>query len=986
MSAADISEKGLEDIIVDHLVGANGFEQGSSDDYLAAEGVDWARMLRYLKATQPKAVERLQLETSEKKRGDFLNRLGGELAKRGVIDVLRKGFNCYPVVERIYLYSVLPSANNPKSAALYAENVFSVTRQLRHLGLEKGDAVDLCLFLNGLPILTCELKNQYTNQNWRDAEKQYRDDRNPAQCVLFRFKRCMAHFAVDDNEVRFQTKLEGKATKKFLPFNKGFNQGAGNPPNPNGLRTAYFWEETLTKASLSNIIENYAQVVVDENKKTKAKVEKQIFPRYHQLACVRSLLADVRKEGVGQRYLIQHSAGSGKSNSIAWLVHQLAGLQDGEGHPVLDSVVVITDRVNLDKQIRDTIKSFMQVESLVGWAQYSGKLKSYLEGGKRIIVTTIHKFGIIHDEMSSALKDRKFAIVIDEAHSSQSGDMAAKMNETLSGSEADAEEDAEQKILRIMESRQLLGNASYFAFTATPKNKTLEMFGRKVSGGDEVRFEPFHVYTMKQAIEEEFILDVLKNYVPYSSFYRIAKTIEGNPKFDKDRALKKISSYVQSATPTIERKAAVIVDHFHDQVAHLLGGEARAMVVCKDIERAIRYFAAINKFLDARKSPYKAVVAFSGEKEVDGEVVSEEKLNGFPSKDIEDTFASGNYRLLVVANKFQTGYDEPLLCAMYVDKKLADIQAVQTLSRLNRACPPKKNRVFVLDFANNVDSVKSAFAEYYRDTVQEGETDPNRLFELQEYLKGTEVFSADEVEGVSSGLLEGVPRQSLDAVIDPCVDRYKLLSDDDKIKFKGSAKKFLRMYSFLGTILPVGNPEWERLYIFLKLLVTKLPSPDDPGLAKGVIEAIDLDSYRLQAGEEMDALEDRGKGVVEPQQSGPAHGRREPVVEKINRIIEEFNSLFGNIPWSNKDRVIEQLKSFPEHVASEEKFANAVWHAGDDAAYLESNSLLEKLVLATMTDGIELFKQYTDVDSFKIWLQQQVFDLAKAKILERTSK
>jgi len=979
MSKTDISEKGLEDIIVEHLVGVNGFEQGTSEDYFAAEGVDWPRMLRFLKATQPLAVNQLRLG-QDAGRNKFLNRLSGELAKRGVVDVLRNGVYCYPV--KVTLYYVTPSVHNAQAAAFHARNVFSVTRQLKHLGPEKGDAVDLCLFLNGLPILTCELKNQYTNQNWRDAEKQYRNDRNPAQCVLFRFKRCMAHFAVDDNEVRFQTKLEWKKTKDFLPFNKGFNQGAGNPPNPNGVRTAYFWEEMLTKASLSNIIENYAQVVVEENNKTKAKTEKQIFPRYHQLACVRSLLADVRQKGVGQRYLIQHSAGSGKSNSIAWLVHQLAGLQDAAGKPVLDSVVVVTDRINLDKQIRDTIKSFMQVSSLVGWAQYSGKLKSYLEDGKRIIVTTIHKFEVIHEEMEGALKDRKFAIVIDEAHSSQNGDMAAHMSETLAGAESDDEETPEEKILRIMESRQMLGNASYFAFTATPKNKTLEMFGRKVPEGGEVRFEPFHVYTMKQAIEEKFILDVLQNYVPYSSFYKIAKSIEGNPKFDKDRALKKIASYVQSATPTIERKAAVIVEHFHDQVAYMLDGEARAMVVCKDIERAIRYFAAINKQLVQRKSPYKAIVAFSGEKEIDGETVTEERLNGFSSKEIEDTFSSGNYRILVVANKFQTGYDEPLLCAMYVDKKLSDIQAVQTLSRLNRAYPPKKSKVFVLDFADNTASVKEAFAEYYRETKMEGETDPNRLFDLENYLKDAAIFTEDEVNEVSSGLLSGAPRPVLDSVIDPCVDRYKLLTDEDKIKFKGSGKKFMRAYSFLGTILPVGNPQWELLYIFLKLLVPKLPSPDDPDLAKGIIEAIDLDSFRLQAGEEMNVLEDHGDGVLEPQQSGTANGKREPVIEQINQIIDEFNTLFGNIPWADKDRVIEQLKTFPPHVAADEKFVNAISHAGDSAAMLESNAAVEKLVLNSMTDGIELFKQYTDDNSFKNWLNQFVFEIAKRQIRE----
>lgn len=631
---------------------------------------------------------------------------------------------------RLDLFYVRPSVHNPEAAALYEKNIFSVTRQLQYSSFNPRLALDVCAFINGLPVITMELKNQLTKQNVFDAVEQYKNDRTPDE-VLFSFKRCIVHFAVDDNEIRMCTELKGKKSW-FLPFNKGFNNGAGNPPNPNGIKTDYLWKEILTKDELSNIIENYAQVIAEKDEDTGVTKYKQVFPRYHQLSVVKSLLSDAKRDGVGGRYLIQHSAGSGKSNSIAWLAHQLVTLKNDSGKEIFDTVIVVTDRINLDKQIKDTIKQFMQVSATVGWAKSAGELKQLLNEGKKIIITIVHKFQFILDDIGEVHKDKNFAILIDEAHSSQNGSLSAKMNMVLSGSVYDDEDDLEDKINTIIEGRKMVKNASYFAFTATPKNKTLEMFGKKERLPDgTTKPEPHYVYTMKQAIEEGFIMDVLRHFTPVQSYYKLAKTIEDDPKFDKKRAQRLLRYYVESNQYAIHEKANIMVEHFHTEVIAKgkVGGKARAMVITSSIKRAIEYYKAVSKLLEERKSPFKAIVAFSGSVEYEGKHVTEADLNGFPSAKIEKTFKGDPYRILIVANKFQTGFDEPLLHTMYVDKGLADIKAVQTLSRLNRSHPDKKD-TFILDFVNEPGVIKEAFDRYYKTTILSGETDVNKLNDL----------------------------------------------------------------------------------------------------------------------------------------------------------------------------------------------------------------------------------------------------------------
>ena len=790
----DTSEQGLESLICAALTGfarnpgpkggiqqrpadyGPGWVHGDPESYDREYCVDLAQLSVFLSETQPERADPLDLDQDGQARRRFLARLQGEIARRGTIDVLRKGIKHGP--HSIDSFYGTPSPGNVKAKVLYSQNRFGVTRQLRYSMDNAQLALDLCLFINGLPVATFELKNSLTKQTVDDAVEQYKRDRNPRK-RLFEFGRCLAHFAVDDHEVRFCTHLMGKDSW-FLPFNRGWNDGRGNPPNPNGLKTDYLWKEVLTRDSLTNIIESYAQVVETKDDRTGRKKRAQIWPRYHQLDVVRRLLADLTSKEVGARYLVQHSAGSGKSNSIAWLSHQKVGLER-DGDPLFDSVIVVTDRKVLDKQIRDTIRQFSQVRSVVGHAETSGHLRSLLREGKKIVITTIQKFPFILDAIGDEHRGRRFAIIIDEAHSSQGVRASASVSAALG--EAGAKEDeetTEDKINRLMESRKLLTNASYFAFTATPKNRTLEIFGTPAPQGEKTRHLPFHSYTMKQAIQEGFIIDVLEHYTPVSSYYRLVKTVEGDPEFDTKRAGRKLRRYVENNDHAIRLKAEIMVDHYHEQVDGLrkLGGQGRAMVVSGSIERAIGYFHAIRAYLSERKSPYQAIIAFSGEHDYAGEKVTEASLNGFSSNLISDKIQVDPYRFLVCADKFQTGYDEPLLHTMYVDKVLSSVKAVQTLSRLNRA-HPKKHDAFVLDFTNDADTIQEAFAEYYRTTILSEETDPDKLHDLKATLDAYQVYDPEQIDEFVGRYLAKEDRDRLDPILDNAVAAYREQLDED---------------------------------------------------------------------------------------------------------------------------------------------------------------------------------------------------------------
>lgn len=981
MAFTNTKENGLESLIVKWLVEHNGYEQGTNEDYNRDYAIDETRLFRFLEDTQPDSLEKLGVFQAEVKKRQFLNRLQGEIAKQGIIDVLRNGVKIYPA--NLIMFYLTPTENNTKAKEMYEKNIFSVTRQLMYSNDSTRLALDMCVFINGLPVITFELKNQLTKQDVEDAVQQYKTDRDPRE-LLFQFKRCMVHFALDDARIKFCTKLDGKKSW-FLPFDKGYKDGAGNPPNPNGIMTDYLWKEILTKDKLSRIIENYAQVVVEEDPETKKKTVKQIFPRYHQLDAVESLLKDVKTNGIGKRYLIQHSAGSGKSNSISWLAHQLIGLEK-DGHPMVDSVLVVTDRRILDKQIRDNIKQFMQVANTVAWAEHSGDLRKAIQGGKRIIITTVEKFPYVVPDIGTTHKENHFAVIIDEAHSGQSGRNSANMNLALSGLATGDEVDNEDRINAMMEGRKLLTNASYFAFTATPKNKTLETFGMLVvdengnpilNEDGELQHRPFHSYTMKQAIQEGFILDVLKYYTPISSYYKLMKTVQDDPMFDKKRAQKKLRSFVESDSYTIAQKAEMMVEHFHEQVISKgkIGGQARAMVVTSSIPRCIEYYFAINKCLEARHSPYKTIVAFSGEHKYQGQepALTSAGLNGFPDAKIPKTLKTDPYRILIVADMFQTGFDEPLLHTMYVDKMLYDIKAVQTLSRLNR-CHPQKHDTFVLDFANSPDMIEKSFSRYYRTTLLSGETDPNKLYDLIATMEGYQVYSDEDVESLVNLYLDGAERNKLDPILDFCVVAYKGLETDDQIKFKSSAKAFCRTYGFLGAILPYGNAEWERLSIFMNLLIPKLPSPRDDDFSEGILDVIDLDSYRLEAQESMSIKLADEDAEVAPVPAGSAGHIVNPEMDYLSIILNDFNDMFGNIDWKEPDNVRRQIIAIPDMVAKDEKYRNAMKNSDKQNARMESERALQQVIFSVMADNMELFKQFQDNPSFKKWLSDLVFN------------
>lgn len=977
MAFTDKTEKGFETLIVNWLVNQNGYQQGTNEDYNKEYAIDETRLFRFLNDTQPKEMAKLGVNQSDQKKRQFLNRLSGEITRRGIIDVLRNGIKAYPA--DLILFYFTPTENNEQAKRLFDKNIFSVTRQLRYAIDASKLALDLCLFINGLPVITIELKNHFTGQTTADAVEQYKKDRNPRE-LLFSFKRCIVHFAVDDQTVQFCTKLCGKASW-FLPFNKGYHDGAGNPPNPEGIMTDYLWKDILTKTKLSRIIENYVQVVVEENPETRKKSVKQIWPRYHQLDCVEKLLADVRQYGVGKRYLIQHSAGSGKSNSIAWLAHQLIGLER-DGRPMIDSVIVVTDRRILDKQIRDIIKQFMQVKNTVVWAQHSGDLKKAIQDGKRIIVTTVEKFPYISQEIGQEHINHTFAIIIDEAHSGQSGRNAANMNLALSGLASNSELDNEDKINAMVEGRKLVKTASYFAFTATPKNKTEEVFGTPYEEDGQIKHRPFHVYTMKQAIQEGFILDVLKNYVTIDSWYKIAKKVEDDPMFDKKRAQKKLRSFVEGNPDVIAKKAAMMVDHFHEQIIarKKLGGQSRAMVVTASIPRCIETYYAVTQCLADRHSPYKAIIAFSGECSYHGQepVLTSAEMNGFPDAKIPQKFKKDPYRLLVVADMFQTGFDEPLLQTMYVDKPLSDIAAVQTLSRLNRAAPGK-DEVYVLDFANKAETIEKAFSRFYRTTILSGETDPNKLYDLISLMEGYQVYDHSDVDKVVDLFLNGGERDRLDPLLDPCVALYNQLETDDQIQFKSAAKAFVRTYGFLGSILPYGNAAWEKLSIFLNLLIPKLPSPQTDDLSEGILSAVDLDSYRNEAREAVAIKLEDEDAEIDPVPTGKVGHIVEPEMDPLSQIISEFNDMFGNIQWNDADNVQQQLLRIPVMVSHDEKYRNAMKNSDEQEARTEGERALQQVIFSIMADNMELFKQFQDNPSFKKWLTDMVFNLTYNK-------
>jgi type I restriction enzyme R subunit len=1013
----DTSEKGLEALITQNLCIQNSFEERHFSQYDRVACVDEDLLFKFLSDTQPKEVAKLQSVHADNFRQRILYLINRKIKDQtvvndiclgGIINLLRTEITDGQTGIKLKLFYDKPvSSFNIKDAELYDKNIFSVTRQV-HYSTKNEKSLDLVIFINGLPIITFELKNELTKQNVKDAIRQYKTDRDPNE-ELFRLARCLVHFAVDTDQVWMCSHLKG-ANSTFLPFNKGYNNGAGNPPNPAGIKTDYLWKEILTKDSLTNIIQSYVQLIEEEVEKIlpdgkikKEKVKKVIFPRYHQLDVVRKLLTHAKEHGTGRRYLIQHSAGSGKSNSISWLAHQLVGLFDKSNtNPVFDSIIVVTDRIVLDAQIQKNIKQFEQVQGVVEHIDKGSKhLKEALEEGKKIIITTIQKFPFIVNEIGE-LPGNRFAIIIDEAHSSQSGNTAGKLNATLAKEfekvQVDDEEfvfvekdqydelTSEDLVVDIVKNRKMLSNASYFAFTATPKNKTLELFGVKYKDGDKEKFRAFHLYSMKQAIEEEFILDVLQNYTTYQGYYGLLKKIEDDPAYDKKKAQKKLRIYVESHEFAIAKKTELMINHFMDAVIakQKIKGLAKAMLVTSSRKNAIKYKKAFDKYLSEINSPYKAIVAFSGE--IDKQ--TEQSLNHFPSAHIPEEFKKFENRFLIVANKYQTGFDQPLLHTMYVDKKLGGVSAVQTLSRLNRTFPGK-NDTFILDFANTADEIKKSFDPYYVATILGEATDPGKLFDLQNALDKFHVYTKEQVQEFSDKIVSNVPVDQLHAILDAAAHVFRTtLNENSQDDFRVKCKSYVRLYVFLAQIVPFTDPYLERLYIFLNHLQNKIGKEEGEDLAKGILDNIDMDSYRLQRESEFRITLQQG-GELPPLPVEMRSVVADPEMEYLSNIVKAFNEKFGT-NFTNEDKVRKMTKELMQDVMNDKHAVNninaSLLKQDIQNAQITFTDVLKEKMVNHIESNFEVFKEYNDNPEFRAFFAGAMFRLMQSDFMNFKSK
>lgn len=991
----DISEKAFEATIEQYLVSPQGgYRKRQHTDYHRGLCLDPDVVLDFIYATQPKEWEKLKQQHGADVKPRFLQRLASEITKRGTLDVLRKGVK--DSGSKFQLAYFRPATGlNEATQKLYEANQFTVTRQLR-FSEKNENSIDVVLFLNGLPIFTTELKDPLTGQNVRDAIQQYkdRDHREP----FFAFGRCLAHFAVDPDLVYLTTQLTGSTTR-FLPFNQGRNGGAGNPPSWQGFATAYLWEQTWSRDSVLDLMQNFAHVVEEEDDKGKKTGKTSLlFPRYHQLDTVRRLVAHAREQGPGQCYLIQHSAGSGKSNTIAWTAHQLSALHDATEHRVFDSIIVITDRRVLDRQLQRKVLAFQQTKGVVeNIDQTSRQLRQALEDGKTIIVTTLQKFPAMLEQIARmeeearkkaegtpdplAVCGHRFAVIIDEAHSSQSGESTKSLKAVLAtdsleqaeAEEAGDEDDLEDRIVAEMKMRGRQPNVSTFAFTATPKQKTLELFGVRRGDG---KFEPFSLYTMRQAIEERFILDVLENYTTYKSYWNLLKKIQDDPRYDRKKAFALLKSFVDLHEHTIQKKVEIMVEHFAGQSMRRIDGWAKAMIVTRSRLHAVRYKRLVDAYVKKRGYQFKALVAFSGTVRDEGIDYTEANMNGFPESQTAETFKRDEYRLLIVANKFQTGFDQPLLHTMYVDKKLGGVGAVQTLSRLNRT-HPGKDETMVLDFANEQDEIQKAFQPYYDRTILKEGTDPNLLHDYQDQLAEFHFYSTDEVDRFAA--LYFNPKSTQDkliAALAPVKDRYKAAeTDDERREFRKLLNDFTRLYAFLSQIITFTDPDLEKLYVFARFALRVLPVKRDQ-LPLEIAEATNMDSYQIKTTASGTIKLERGIGELEPIGSGGGGPQPPDHVEPLSQIIKELNERFGT-NFSEDDKVF--LEHLEGKLATDEALDAAVKVNTPENARLTFDHVANDKIQELIDTNFKFFKQINDDTEFGTFLLDWLFDRYQRK-------
>jgi len=967
-----------------------GYTIGDASTYSKELGFFKDDIISFLKKSQPKRWDKISAIHGEQTINRVLQRLYKELDLRGCLDVLRKGFVDYGIRFQMAYYQPV-SGLNPDAVEMYKLNSLKVYRQIYYSKKNKN-SVDLVLSLNGLPVATLELKNQFTGQNVNHAKKQYRDTRDPKE-ILFQFKkRALVHFSVDQDEVFMATKLEGSKTY-WLPFNQGNNKGKGNPIRKDGdYRTAYLWEYILQKDSWMEILQRFIHLQTDEviNNGKVYKKEKMIFPRYHQLDAVRSITQDVLKQDSGKNYLVQHSAGSGKSNSIAWLAYRLTSLHNKANERIFDSIIVVTDRRVLDQQLQNTIYQFEHKQGVVQRIDKdSTQLAEAITNGANIIITTLQKFPFVLDKVG-ALPNRSYAVVIDEAHSSQGGEASKKMKEVLGvieeeeesvvkepypkyGEGNDDEPVLEQDLLvkHIEKSAKARGhqsNVSFFAFTATPKYKTLKVFGAKDGEGKP---KPFHLYSMRQAIEEGFILDVLQNYTTYELYFKLTKAIEDDPQLNKKKTARAIGKYVSLHPHNLAQKTVIIIEHFRSVVAKKIGGKAKAMVVCGSRLHAKRYFEEFKKYIKTKgyQNELKIIVAFSGKLKDDNypDGVLESELNGFKEKELPQMFDKQEYKILIVADKYQTGFDQPLLHTMYVDKKLSGVRAVQTLSRLNRMCPGKED-TFVLDFTNDRETIFQSFQPYYEVTTVTEETDINHLYDLKARLDDFRIYTPEEIDGFANvyfhpdtNLNHAKNQKYLYSFTDPAVERFKELETEEKQdEFKKSIRSWTNLYSFLAQIMPFIDVEFEKFYAYAKLLQTRLPKRDLSETYQ-LADEVALEYYRLEKIKEgsIELLKGEEGELSGTSEAGLKRTKEEEAL--LSEIVSVLNDRFGTEFEAADKLFFDQIEA--ELMEDEKLKVQAKVNKMDTFKYAFEDRFMDKLI-GRMDQNQEIFEKILEDKMF----------------------
>ena len=958
------SEFTFEEHVEGVLVNEHKYLVGKQEDYDKTLCLRPETVISFVRSTQTKKWAEYcdKVGHADQAAKNFLKRVKELIDKEGTLHVLRKGVDIVGGghFELSFFEPTSPAAE--ESRRLYKENLLHIQRQLK-ISEKDEKSVDMAIFLNGLPIFIIELKNQLSGQNVWHAKKQYKDTRDPKE-PLFRFKRCLAFFAVDNELVYVSTELKGQKTE-FLPFNRGYDGGAGNEPSKTGFATSYLWKEIWQKTRILDLIQRFIRVVdIYDDKGKKTTNQLQIFPRFHQLSCVRELTADAQAKGAGRRYLNQHSAGSGKTNCIAWLANSLATLHGKDGKPVFSTVIVISDRRVIDRMLQRTLNQVIETKGMLvnissDEGMTSRDLRTALEDGKRVIVSTLQKFGVIVDSMSE-LAGETFAVIIDEAHSSQAGEGARAVQKVLAYSSLDDQKEEDEKTLedRIAEVLQKRGpqkNVSYFAFTATPKPETLQQFGEKRSDGC---FGPRTLYTMRQAIEEGFILDVLKNYTTYDQYWALLKKVEDDPKFEGVKAKTLLKQFVSRHERTIEKKTKIMVDHFLECISKKLGGKAKAMIVTSSRLHAVRYKLAVDAYLASKGNPFKALVAFTEKVKdpKDGKEYTEANMNGFPEAATEDHFKASENRFLIVASKFQTGFDQPQLVAMYVDKKLRGVACVQTLSRLNRTCAGK-DETFVLDFENSPEDVEKAFQPFYDRILLTKETDPNLLYNIRISLDKFGIHEDHDVENFAAEWFSAKQViEKLHGITNPVAEKWKREGEDEKIDYKSKVRDFIKLYIFISSLVPLNDPTLEKLFVFLKFLLPKLP-PERGGLPLAILGMVDMEKLAIREKDKKDIGLKRGEVKVDPLNYGSGATLTEDEKEALSKIIKDLNSRFNTSFTDDEVLVIKQLeKKINEDEALQQQLKNGSRPAVEATFHQVAQEAFERIV----DENFKFYKKVRD--------------------------